>query len=103
MQICALYSQLHKHKDAAYQANEAIQISHFLIKDSESICNYYTKQLIKSKPLAEVSIIGNQHFSLMQKTAVKLLPIFQALIKKMALEDDFRDGVDGGVPITGPI
>lgn len=39
----------------------------------------------------------------MQKTAVKLLPIFQTLLKKMALEDDCRDGIEGGVPITGPL
>ena len=76
MQICALFSQVHKHKEAALHANEAVVISHFLIHDAEAMCAYYTKELIQKKPLSEVSIIGNLQFSLLQKTAVKLLPIF---------------------------
>lgn len=76
MQVCALYSQVHKHIDASRHANEAIQISHFLIHDCESICAYFTKELIQKKPLAEVSIISNIQHSLLQKTAVKLLPVF---------------------------
>jgi hypothetical protein len=39
------------------------------------MCAYYTKELLQKKPLAEVSIIGNLQFSLLQKTAVKLLPV----------------------------
>ena len=46
MQVCALYSQVHKHIDASRHANEAIQISHYLIHDCESICAYFTKELI---------------------------------------------------------
>ena len=103
MQICALFSQVHKHKDAAEHANEAIQIAHFLIHDAESLSSFYTKQLILNKPLAEVSIIGNLQYSLMQKTAVKLLPIFQTLLKRMVLEDDCKEGEECGVPITGPL
>jgi hypothetical protein len=59
MQVCALYSQIHKHREAAHHANEAITISHWLIHDAENMCTYYTKELIQQKPLAEVSIIGN--------------------------------------------
>jgi hypothetical protein len=74
-----------------------------LIHDAESLCSFFTKELIQKKPLAEVSIIGNLHFSLMQKTAVKLLPVLQALLKKIALEDDCKDGEECGVPLTGPL
>jgi hypothetical protein len=76
MQICALFSQVHQHKEAAVHANEAVVISHYLIHDAESMCAYYTKELLQKKPLSEVSIIGNLQFSLLQKTAVKLLPVF---------------------------
>ena len=76
MQICALYSQVHKHKDAALHANQAIMIAHYLIHDTESLCSYFTKELIQKKPLEEVSLISNFGFSLLEKTAVKLLPIF---------------------------
>lgn len=76
MQICALYSQVHKHRDAALHANQAIMISHFLIHDTENLCSYFTKELIQKKPLEEVSLISNFNFSLLEKTSVKLLPIF---------------------------
>ena len=36
MQICALYSQTHKHREAALHANEAICLSHFFIHDAEN-------------------------------------------------------------------
>ena len=46
MQICALYSQTHKHKEAALHSNQSIMISHYLIHDTESLCSYFTKELI---------------------------------------------------------
>ena len=67
---------MHKHIDASEHANYAIQISHFLLHDCESVCAFYTKELIQKKPLSEVSIIGNFQYGLLQKTAVKLLPVF---------------------------
>lgn len=59
MQICALFSQVHKHREAAHHASTAVQISHFLIHDAENMCAFFTKELIQQKPLSEVSIIGN--------------------------------------------
>jgi len=38
--------------------------------------------------LEEVSIIQNMGFSLLEKTAVKLLPVFQTILKKIAIEDE---------------
>lgn len=84
-------------------ANEAVLIAHYLIHDAEAMCAYYTKELLQKKPISQVSIIGNLQFSLLQKTSVKLLPIFQALLKKMAIEDDCKDGEECGVPLTGPL
>ena len=65
MQICALYSQTHKHREAALHANEAICLSHFLIHDAENQCAHLTKELIQDKPLSEVSIIGELKHSLL--------------------------------------
>jgi len=76
MQVCALLSQIHKHREASVHANIAIQISHYLIHDAENLCAYFTKELTQKKPLDEVSIIGNLAHSLLEKTAVKLLPVF---------------------------
>ena len=77
-------------------------ISHFLVHDTESLCSYFTKELIQKKPLEEVSLISNFGFSLLEKTAVKLLPIFQTVLKKIALEDDISETA-GGVPCSGPL
>jgi len=66
------------------------------------MCAYFTKELIQQKPLSEVSIIGNVQFSLLQKTAVKLLPVFQSILKKVALEDECTKE-EQGVPLTGPL
>jgi hypothetical protein len=46
------------------------------VHDSESLCSFFTKELLQKKPLEEVSIIQNFGFSLLEKTAVKLLPVF---------------------------
>jgi len=52
------------------------------------MCAYYTKELIQNKPLSEVSIIGNVQFGLISKTAVKLLPVFQSILKRVSIEDE---------------
>lgn len=102
MQICALYSQTHKHKEAAVHADQAIELAHYLIHDSENMCATIVKELIGEKSINEVSIIGELKHSLLQKTAVKLLPIFQTILRKVAIEDE-RDPSNDGVPITGPL
>ena len=52
--------------------------------------------------MEEVSIIQNLGFSLLEKTAVKLLPVFQTILKKIAIEDEKQES-EGGVPCTGPL
>ena len=36
MQICALLSQIHKHKEAVYHSNHAIKISHYLLNECKN-------------------------------------------------------------------
>lgn len=49
-----------------------------------------------------MSIISDKRFSLLEKTAVKILPILTEIQKKMAIED-YRTFSDGGNYITGPV
>ena len=63
MQICALLSQVHKHKEAVFHAREGIKIAHFLVKDLEQMAFFYSQELLQRKPLEEISIIGNFKFS----------------------------------------
>ncbi len=48
------------------------------------MAQFYSQELLQRKPLEEISIIGNLKFSLLEKTAVKILPILKSLRKKMA-------------------
>jgi hypothetical protein len=79
-----LLSQLHKHTEAVVHAREGIKIAHFLIKDLENMAEYYTNELLQRRPLEEISIINNSKYSLLEKTAIKLLPITKIVRKKMA-------------------
>ena len=45
MQVCALLSQLHRHKEALSHAQVAISISHYLVKDFLKLSKYYVKRL----------------------------------------------------------
>ena len=44
MQLCALLSQLHKHKDALKQARKSVSMIHLLIKDLKTLCCYYIRK-----------------------------------------------------------
>ena len=88
MQICALLSQIHKHKEAVIHAREAVKIAHFLVRDALNMTEYYSKELLGDKPLEDISIINNTKYSLLEKTSVKILPILRTLVKKMAVETD---------------
>jgi hypothetical protein len=38
LQLCAIYSQLHRHKNALEQALYGIQVAHLVVRDTLSIC-----------------------------------------------------------------
>jgi hypothetical protein len=45
MQICALLSQIHKHKEAVYHSNNAIKIAHYLVNECKAQSEFYLDQL----------------------------------------------------------
>jgi len=45
MQVCALLSQLHRHKEALAHSQIAIKISHYLIRDFHNLAKYYVKRI----------------------------------------------------------
>jgi hypothetical protein len=96
MQICALLSQIHKHKDAVYHSNNAIKISHYLLNECKNQCEFYIEQMTKRRnesangqtnTSSDTRIINDKRFSLLEKTSIKLLPIMIELQRKMAIED----------------
>lgn len=46
MQICALLSQVHKHKEAVFHAKEGIKLAHFLIKDLTLMVSLYNTEIL---------------------------------------------------------
>ena len=56
MQLWALFSQLHRHREALYHAQISVRISHFLIKD---VLNYAEAMAQKEKDIVE-SIKNNK-------------------------------------------
>ena len=50
MQLWALFSQLHRHREALYHAQISVRISHFLVKD---ILNYAEAMALKEKEIIE--------------------------------------------------
>jgi len=45
LQFCAILSQLHRHKEALEQAQEGIKLAHLIIRDSISVCRYYSRRM----------------------------------------------------------
>ena len=112
MQVCALLSQLHRHKEALNHAKIAISISHYLVKDVHKLIKYYVERM---KPGPDDKLInlnededkdGNDNsnskgcsskkhidflydsqLSLLGKTAIKLLPIADELEKRLVPEE----------------
>ena len=45
LQLCAILSQEHRHKDALATAKEAVQYSHLLINDMQELCVLYIHRM----------------------------------------------------------
>ena len=44
LQLCAIYSQLHRHKDAYEQALEGVKLAHLVVRDQLAICYFFTRK-----------------------------------------------------------
>lgn len=52
IQLCALFSQLHNHKEALEQAKMSTRLVHGLVKDLLALCDFYTKKkFVKEKAI----------------------------------------------------
>lgn len=45
LQLCAIYSQLHRHKDAYEQAEEGVRIAHLIVRDQLAVCHFFAKKM----------------------------------------------------------
>jgi len=112
MQVCALLSQLHRHKEALIHAKVAISISHYLIKDVHKLIKYYVDRsgpsskdkiinldeddneegdhsegnIQKLQNKKHIDFLYDPQLSLLAKTAIKLLPITEELQNRLVSE-----------------
>ena len=49
MQVCALLSQLHRHKEALVHAEKSVQIAQYMMEDMLSMCKIYYQKVIVAK------------------------------------------------------
>ena len=45
LQLCAIYSQLHRHKDAYEQAEEGVRLAHVVVRDQLAICHFFSRKV----------------------------------------------------------
>lgn len=114
MQVWALLSQLHRHKEALTHAKVAISISHYLIKDVHKLIKYYVDRMNtktneqtinleeenneegkdsksgqnrnKLSSKKHIDFLYDPQLSLLAKTAIKLLPIAEELENRLVSE-----------------
>jgi hypothetical protein len=103
MQLWAILSQIHKHKEALIQAQKSVKLIHHLFKDLYDLWIYYVKRqdletqlLLELKEKfannlfdfdsASLNELNEESLTLTEKTACKLLPIIEEIIKRMVKE-----------------
>ena len=103
MQLCAIMSQIHKHKDAQKQAILSVKLIHQLFKDLNDLWIYVCKRVqvesdelkdIKNKiknnlmdfDTATLNGLNEESMSIQEKLAIKLLPIVEEVLKHMIKE-----------------
>ena len=93
MQVCALLSQLHRHKDALTHAEKASKLAHYLIHDVSNVVSHYVSRRQEGdKQVDRPRFISTDYFydekmSLLGRTAIKIKPIIDALVLKLIPED----------------
>lgn len=61
MQLCAIFSQLHRHKDALDQATESAKLGCLIIQDKIALCQYYSQRIdFEAATQAENNMSKNQ-------------------------------------------
>ena len=93
MQVCALLSQLHRHKDALTHAEKASKLAHYLIHDVSNVVSHYVSRPQEGDKQAErprfvsTDYFYDEKMSLLGRTAIKIKPIMDAVVLKLIPED----------------
>lgn len=94
IQLCALFSQLHQHKDALEQAKNSTKLVHRLSRDLLSLCEFYTKKKqIKDKNYvnqneSQSKLMGDNMFDIEEEEKhSSISPLRQAAVHNYLEED----------------
>ena len=55
MQVCALLSQLHRHKEAQQHAERSVMIAQYMISDLLQMCNHFYSKVIVAKKNEQIA------------------------------------------------
>lgn len=119
LQLCALLSQLHRHKDALENAKTGVKMCHLLIKDLKALCLLYVKKQeaidlfddnngdddvfnayhygdSPTSQAASANRLG-EAMSLHEKTSKKLLPVIERLVEILIKEQNIESCNEYGI------
>ena len=88
--MCALFSQLHQHVDALEQAKKSVKLTHLLIKDMHSLCDFYQEKQRVAKATEDDSIAGSH----------KKDKPFDEMMDEHVASDDSKMSYDTSTAIT---
>ena len=99
MQLWALFSQLHRHRESLYHSQISVRISHFLIRD---VFNYADatkiKDLIeimdKTEENANHDLNGSTYLSILQRSYIAIMPIIKEIYKWLVKEEGAPDELE---------
>ena len=99
MQLCALFSQLHRHREGLYHSQISVRISHFLIRD---VFNYADS--MKVKDLIEImdkteentnhDLSVSTYLSILQRSYVAIMPIIKLIYKCLVKEEGVSEELE---------
>jgi hypothetical protein len=55
MQVCALLSQLHRHREALVHAEKSVQIAEYMIQDMLDMCTHYYQKVLVAKRMEQIA------------------------------------------------
>ena len=99
MQLWALFSQLHRHREGLYHSQISVRISHFLIRDAFNYADAMkVRDLIEIMDKADENISHDlntsTYLSILQRSYIAIMPIIKEIYKRLVKEEGAVDELE---------
>lgn len=92
MQLWALFSQLHRHREGLYHSQISVRISHYLIRDTFNYSDAMkVRDILESMDQKESDKDETQSFtflSILQKNYISIQPVLKEVYKRLVREEN---------------